>query len=71
MNLTDQNIIQILQISLIVVGVFVCLNIFIAVARYIKIFPKLGILKYLKAESYPESVNIGTILKKYSLNKKK
>ncbi len=71
MNLTDQNIIQILQISLILIGVFIFLNIFVAVARYIKVFPKLGLLKYLKVDSYPEQINLQTIIKKYSVNKKK
>ena len=71
MNLTDQNIIQILQISLILIGVFVCLNILVAISRYLKVFPKLGLLKYLRADAYPEQINLQTIIKKYSVNKKK
>ena len=71
MNLTDQNIIQILQITFILLGLFVCLNIFIAIYKYLKVFPKLGLLKYLKVDSYPEQINLQTIIKKYSVNKKK
>ena len=71
MNLTDQNIIQIIQIALILLSVFVCLNILIAVSKYIKVIPKLGLLKYLKADTYPEHINLQTVIKKYSVNKKK
>ena len=71
MNLIDQNIIQIFQIALIVVIVFITINILVAIYRYIKIFPKLGLLKYLKVDSYPEQINLQSIIKKYSINKKK
>lgn len=71
MNLTDQNIFQIIQIALILLGVFVCLNIFVAVSKYLKVFPKLGLIKYLKADIYPEQINLQTILKKYSNIKKR
>lgn len=71
MNLSDQNIIQIFQIALIVVIVFITINILVAIYRYIKIFPKLGLLKYLKVDSYPEQINLQSIIKKYSINKKK
>ena len=71
MNLTDQNIIQILQISLALLGVFIFLNICVAIYKYLKVFPKLGLLKYLRADSYPEQINLQTIIKKYSVNKKK
>lgn len=66
MNLTDQNIIQTLQITLILLGIFFCLNICIAIYKYLKVFPKLGLLKYLRADTYPEHINLQTILKKYS-----
>ncbi len=71
MNLTDQNIFQIIQIALILIGIFICLNILIAITKYLKIFPKLGLLKYLKADAYPEQLNLQTIIKKYSINRKK
>ena len=71
MNLTDQNITQIFQIALILVIVFITLNILVAIYRYIKIFPKLGLLKYLKADSYPEQINFQTIIKRLSNVKKK
>ena len=66
MNLTDQNIFQISQIVLILLGIFVCLNILVAVNKYLKVSPKLGLLKYLKADIYPEQINLQTMLKKYS-----
>jgi hypothetical protein len=71
MNLTDQNIFQIIQIALILLGIFICLNILVAVSKYLKVFPKLGLLKYLKADIYPEQISLQTILKKYSVNKKR
>jgi hypothetical protein len=71
MNLTDQNIFQIIQIALILIGTFICLNILIAVTKYLKVFPKLGLLKYLKADAYPEQLNLQTILKKHSNIKKR
>ena len=71
MNLTDQNIFQIIQIALILLGIYVCLNILVAVSKYLKVSNKLGLLRYLKADIYPEHINLQTILKKYSNIKKR